>query len=120
MSATSLWASRISQMAQAGASAGLCHLGDDEAELAQRKEDVDQVEAELLPLAQRQRAADDLAPAEVEHGGLAQPGDEEDSREEEGERARDVELMRHQVVCSGLEARLLHRLADKRLDYTDA
>ena len=38
----------------------LRHLRDDDAQLRQRKEDEDQVQAELLVLAQRQRAVDDL------------------------------------------------------------
>ena len=50
------------------------------------KKDVDQVQAELLPLAQGQRAVDDLPAAEVEHGGLAQVGDQEDDREQEARR----------------------------------
>ena len=53
----------------------LAHLRDDEAGLAEREEDVDQVEAELLPLADGQRAGDDLVAAKVEHGRLAQLGD---------------------------------------------
>ena len=44
----------------------LRHLRDDQAELAEREEDVDQVEAELLPLAEGERAVDDLPAAEVE------------------------------------------------------
>ena len=79
----------------AGRGAGLRHLRDDEPELAHGEEDVDQVQAELLPLAEGERAGDDLPAAEVEHGDLAQVGDEEDDGEEERERARDVNALCH-------------------------
>ena len=99
---------------------GLRHLRDDEAELAEREEDVHQVEAELLPFAEGQRAVDDLPAAEVEDGRLAQVGDQEDHREEEGEDARDLDLLLHQVFGEAVEARLLLRLAHEGLDDLDA
>ena len=103
-----------------GAGRGLAHLRDDEAELAKREEDVDQIEAELLPLADRQRAGDDLVAAKVEHGGLAQVGDQEDHREEKAEDARHGDLLLHQVVGRSVEALLFARLGGKGLDDLDA
>ena len=71
------------------------------------KKTYSQVQAELLPFAERQRAVDDLPPAEVEDRRLPQVGDQEDEREEEGEGARHLDLLVHQVVCGNVEPRLL-------------
>ncbi len=112
---------RVQDLEDAGRrGGGLSHLGDDEAEHGDRQEEVDQVQAELLPLAQGQRAEDDLPPAEVEHGGLAQVGDQEDQREEEGEQARDADLLVHQLIGGGFELGLLRFLAHEGFDHADA
>ena len=46
-------------------------------ELREREENVNKIEAKLLPFPERERATDDLLAAEVEHCGLAEIGDEE-------------------------------------------
>ena len=95
--------------------ASLRHQVDDEAELAHREEHVRQVQAELLPLAEGQRAADDLPSAEVQDRRLAEVGDQEDDREQERERAADFQLLLEHGVGRPIEARLLVRLAGERL-----
>ncbi len=100
-----------------GRCSGLGHQVDDEAKLTQREEDVGKIQAELLPLAQRQGALNDLATAKVEDDGLAQVGEQEDDREEEGEGARQFELLSEHRIRRASEARLLLRLAGEGFDH---
>ena len=61
------------------------------------EEQVHQVHAELLPLAQGERASDDLLPAEIERRRLSDIRHQEGDREEEREQAGDFELLLEQV-----------------------
>src|SRR2546429_252768 len=63
-----------------GRRGGLRHQIDDEAELPHREEQIRQVEAELRPLAERQRSADDLVAAKVKNHRLAEVRDQENHR----------------------------------------
>ena len=103
-----------------GRGGGLSHLGDDEAEQRDREEQVHQVERELLPFAERQRAGDDLLAAHVQDRGLSEVGDQEDQREQEREQARDRDGLVHRVVGGGAEFGLLFLLAREGLDHLDA
>ena len=103
-----------------GGGGGLSELGDDEAELGDGEEQVHQVQAELLPLAQGERAGDDLAPTGVQDGGLTQVGDQEDQREEEGKQACDGDLLGHDGVGGLVELGLLARFTREGLDHLDA
>ena len=80
-----------------GAGAGLAHLADNETQLANGEKDIDQVEAEFLPFTEGERAVDQLATAEIKHGGLAQIGDQEDEGEQEAENTSDPDLLIHQI-----------------------
>ena len=104
----------------AGAGGGLGHQRDDKSELAQGQEQEGQVEAELLPLAEGEGAADDLSPAEVEDGGLAQVGDQEHERKQEREQSADVDPLLQLGVVARLEADLFGRFGGVRLDHPQA
>ena len=71
----------------------------------------------------RQRAVDDLPPAEVVDRRLAQVGDQEHHREQEREDARDVDLLRasgrrrnarNACCCSGSRTKALTTLMPAR------
>ena len=87
---------------------------------AQGQEQEGQVEAELLPLAEGEGAADDLSPAEVEDGGLAQVGDQEHERKQEREQSADVDPLLQLGVVARLEADLFGRFGGVRLDHPQA
>ncbi len=84
---------------------GLRHQRDDKAQLAEREEHIDQVQAELLVFAEVERAAQHLPGAEIEHRRLAELRDQEDQREQEREHPADhARLLRHQRGGRAVEA----------------
>ena len=76
-----------------------------------------QVQAELLPFAQGERAIDDLESAEVEHRGLTKIGDQEDHREQERKDARDFQLLGEDRVGGRAEAGLFFWLTGEGFDH---
>ena len=76
-----------------GAGRRLGHQGDDEPQLPHGDKDERQIEAELLPFANGERAVDDGATTEVEDGGLPQVGNQENQRKEEGKHAADMDAL---------------------------
>ena len=103
-----------------GRGRGLRHLSNDHAQLGHRKEDEDQVQAELLPFADRQRRVDDLITGRIQHRGLAQIGDQEDHREQEGENTRHRDALLHKRLGGLVKFDLLLRFARESFDHLDA
>jgi hypothetical protein len=102
-----------------GRRAGLADLGDDDAQLGDGQEQIDQIQAELLPLAERERAFDDLPAAEVGGRGLAEVGDHEDHRKQEGEQSRHPDLLFDQGGRGLVELGFLTVLPGESLHHLD-
>src|SRR3990172_8980376 len=85
----------------------LPELGDDKAKLGKWQENVHQVQTEFLPYTQAQGSVQDLLTAEIQGGSLPQVGDQEYQWEQEGEQARQLDLLVHQRSGRLLEFCLL-------------
>ena len=84
------------------------------------EEQVHQVHAKFLPLAQGERSADDLLAARIQDGGLTKVGDQEGEREENGEQAADRDLLAHEIISRVIEFLLLALFARKGFNDFDS
>src|SRR6185503_10934710 len=92
-------------------------LCDDETELRDREEQIDQIQREFLPFAEREQTGDDLFAADIQNGSLSEICDHEHQWEQEREQSRHGDRLIHRTIGGSTELRLLFLFTRKGLDH---